>query len=52
MKVLYADRIIERAGWTENRFTIDNVPERWKADTLAELASQGYDGYGNKLAVA
>ena len=49
MKVIYADRIIERAAWTKDRFTIDNVPERWKDSTLSELANRGYDGYGNKL---
>lgn len=49
MKVIYANRIIERAKWIENSFTIDNVPNYWKADTLIELANRGYDGYGNKI---
>ena len=49
MKIIYANRIIERANWTKDRFTIDDVPERWKSDTISELANRGYAGYGNKL---
>jgi kynurenine formamidase len=26
--------------------TIEDVPEKYKAETLEELAAQGYDGYG------
>ena len=49
MKFIYANRIIERADWIENRFTINNVPERWKAETLTELANRRYDSHGLPL---
>lgn len=49
MAVVYANRII-RLGQSETEpFTINNVPNMYKAATLANLASRGYDGYGLPL---
>ena len=52
MPVIYANRIIREAkNGTVNPFTIDDVPVQFelRAKTLVELASRGYDGYGNPL---
>lgn len=49
MANIYVNRIIERANWTEDRFTIDNVPNLWKEETLMKLTLKGFDGYGQPL---
>lgn len=50
MAVLYKNRIIrERKNGVANPFTIDNVPNLWKLETLTLLNAEGYDGYGNPL---
>lgn len=49
MTVIYANRIIRLGQSTTDPFTIDNVPGLYKASTLDNLASRGYDGYGRPL---
>lgn len=49
MAVIYANQIIKRGQSVDNPFTIDNVPNIYKAATLANLSSRGYDGYGRPL---
>lgn len=49
MAVIYANQIIKKGQSLINPFTIDDVPAIFKADTLANLASRGYDGYGRPL---
>jgi hypothetical protein len=49
MAVIYANQIIKRGQSLTNPFTIDDVPAIFKAATLANLASRGYDGYGLPL---
>ena len=51
MVTLYKNRIIREAKNPDiiDKFTINNVPLTWRADTLAALNAEGYDGYGNPL---
>lgn len=49
MPTVFANRIIRKGQDPVDPFTIDDVPNEWKAATLANLLSRGYDGYGNKL---
>jgi len=50
MAVLYKNRIKrEKNNGTINPFTIENVPNYWKQQTLNLLAEEGLDGYGNPL---
>lgn len=50
MANLYRNRIKrEKASGMENPFTIERVPHLWYDQTLALLAEEGLDGYGNPL---
>lgn len=50
MAVLYKNRIKrEKLDGRENPFTIEDVPNTWKQQTLDLLAAEGLDGYGNPL---
>lgn len=48
MSTIYANKIEREVGQID-AFTINDVPDRWKQQTLKILNSRGLNGYGQPL---